>query len=275
MRLFISSDIEGTCGIAHWDETEIGKPGYDRFSEQMTKEVAAVCETALQSGKTQEILIKDAHDSARNLKAEELPEEVKILRGWVGVPCNMMAGVRGCDAAVMTGYHSGAYSDGNPLSHTSNTHNMFVKINGEYASEFRINAMLAAYYGIPVLFVSGDRALCASAETIVPGIVTAPVNEGMGGAMLSVQPGRALKMIRAGMTRVMEDLPAGPAEQKAYLRSKVIPLPEKVHVEVCFKDLEAAQHGSNYPGAVRDDAKQISFDTADFYEAVRFLYFVL
>jgi D-amino peptidase len=185
MKLFVSSDIEGTCGIAHWDETEIGKPGYDRFSEQMTKEVAAVCETALQSGKTQEILIKDAHDSARNLKAEELPEEVKLLRGWVGVPCNMMAGVRGCDAAVMTGYHSGAYSDGNPLSHTSNTHNMFVKINGEFASEFRINAMFAAYYGIPVLFVSGDRALCASAETIVPGIVTAPVNEGMGGATLS------------------------------------------------------------------------------------------
>jgi D-aminopeptidase len=31
MKLFVSSDIEGTCGIAHWDETEIGKPGYDRF----------------------------------------------------------------------------------------------------------------------------------------------------------------------------------------------------------------------------------------------------
>ena len=25
-RVFISADIEGTCGIAHWDETELGKP---------------------------------------------------------------------------------------------------------------------------------------------------------------------------------------------------------------------------------------------------------
>ena len=24
-RIFISADIEGTCGICHWDETELGK----------------------------------------------------------------------------------------------------------------------------------------------------------------------------------------------------------------------------------------------------------
>ena len=27
MNLFISSDIEGTCGIAAWSETEPGRPG--------------------------------------------------------------------------------------------------------------------------------------------------------------------------------------------------------------------------------------------------------
>ena len=32
-RIYISADIEGTCGIAHWDETEIGKPGYDAFRQ--------------------------------------------------------------------------------------------------------------------------------------------------------------------------------------------------------------------------------------------------
>ena len=43
MKLFISSDIEGTCGINDWDETEIGKPGYDRFALQMSREVSAAC----------------------------------------------------------------------------------------------------------------------------------------------------------------------------------------------------------------------------------------
>lgn len=35
-RIFLSADIEGTCGIAHWDETELGKPDYEPFRHQMT-----------------------------------------------------------------------------------------------------------------------------------------------------------------------------------------------------------------------------------------------
>lgn len=40
-KIFLSADIEGTAGIVHWDETETGKPLYDRFARQMTREVAA------------------------------------------------------------------------------------------------------------------------------------------------------------------------------------------------------------------------------------------
>ena len=36
-RIYISSDIEGTCGIANWDETEHGKSEYDPFRRQMTR----------------------------------------------------------------------------------------------------------------------------------------------------------------------------------------------------------------------------------------------
>ena len=46
-RIFLSADIEGTCGIAHWDETELNKPDYEPFRRQMTREVAAACEGAL------------------------------------------------------------------------------------------------------------------------------------------------------------------------------------------------------------------------------------
>lgn len=42
MNLFISSDIEGTCGIAAWSETEPGRPDgdYAYFKQQMSREVA-------------------------------------------------------------------------------------------------------------------------------------------------------------------------------------------------------------------------------------------
>ena len=67
MRLYLSADIEGTCGIADWAETERATmDDYRPFAAQMTAEVAAACEGAVAAG-AEDILVKDAHDSARNL----------------------------------------------------------------------------------------------------------------------------------------------------------------------------------------------------------------
>ena len=71
MKLFISADIEGTSGIAHWDETEKGRDLYQHFTVQMSREVAAACQGAIDAGWT-EILVKDAHDSARKHRPEPL-----------------------------------------------------------------------------------------------------------------------------------------------------------------------------------------------------------
>ena len=49
-ELFISADIEGTTGIASWDEASPSKPDYQYFQNQMTREVAAACEGALAAG---------------------------------------------------------------------------------------------------------------------------------------------------------------------------------------------------------------------------------
>lgn len=275
MKLFISSDIEGTCGINHWDETEIGKPGYDRFSLEMSREVRAACEGAIDAGafsdpETDRIFIKDAHDSARNIIPEELPENeaIRLIRGWVNTPCDMMAGVKDCDAAAMTGYHSGAYSDGNNLSHTSNLHNQMVVLNGRRMSEFDLNAMFAAYYGIPTIFLAGDKALCGEAKELIPELTCAPVSEALGNAVISMPPALARKSIREGMQSAVAKFLKNP---KACLMT----LPEHFHIEIDFKDLEKAQVGMWYPGAKRIDCKRIAFDSDDYYEIERFLYFTL
>ncbi|MDD4081715.1 MAG: M55 family metallopeptidase, partial [Eubacteriales bacterium] len=36
-KLFVSADIEGTCGIAHWDETSRNRPDYAPYARQMTR----------------------------------------------------------------------------------------------------------------------------------------------------------------------------------------------------------------------------------------------
>ena len=81
MKLFLSADIEGTTGIVCWDETENGHSRYAYFQQQMTREAAAACQGALDAG-CDEILVKDAHDSACNLIPSLLPEEIRIFRGF-------------------------------------------------------------------------------------------------------------------------------------------------------------------------------------------------
>ena len=91
MKIYLSADMEGTAGIIDWNETTAGHPQYAYFQQQMTREVAAACEGAIAAGAT-EILVKDAHDSARNIIPDQLPEQTRLFRGWDSTPAMMMAG---------------------------------------------------------------------------------------------------------------------------------------------------------------------------------------
>ncbi len=66
MKVFISVDFEGINGTCCWDDTEADKARYPEFQAELQREVNAVCRGAIKAGAT-EIVIKDAHDSARNL----------------------------------------------------------------------------------------------------------------------------------------------------------------------------------------------------------------
>ena len=201
MKVFISADIEGVNNILTWDETELKCPEYAYFRKQMTDEVIKACEGAKKAGAT-EILIKDAHDSARNLILSDLPEYVKLHRGWQGNPCSMMAGLdETFDAVIFIGYHSPANSDGNPLSHTMNLSNVHVKINGELASEFHINALYAGYLGVPIAFLSGDKKLTEIVKDINPNIETVATKEGIHGAVISQHPTVTNKQIAEGVEK--------------------------------------------------------------------------
>ena len=247
MRLYLSADIEGTCGIADWAETERATmDDYRPFAAQMTAEVAAACEGAVAAG-AEDILVKDAHDSARNLDAARLPRQARVL---------------------FTGYHAWGCCGGNPLSHTMTTACDQVTLNGVPASEFLINAYTALYFGVPVAFLSGDRELCAFAQDWLPGLVAVPVNEGRGGGVLSMHPQAAVEAIRAGAEEAVRRLRAGGAGMS-------VPLPRRFAATVRYKEHKDAYRRSFYPGARLEDSKTISFDAEDWYEVLRFCHFVL
>lgn len=266
MKLFISADIEGVAGIAHWEEANPSNPLYQRFADQMTREVAAVCEGAIAAGAT-DILVKDGHASGRNIDPALLPEEARVLRGWPRHPYSMMSGLDASfDGVLFVGYHAAAGTDGNPLAHTISSADIaHIRINGEYASEFRMNAYTASMLGVPILFASGDRMLCEEARKLVPGLTAVAVSEGLGSASTSVHPRRAVETLKAEALQALHmDLP-----------SRKLQLPERFQIEVRFKQHARAYSGQFYPGARHLDAHTVGFETPDYLEALRFFFFVL
>lgn len=266
MKVYLSADIEGTCGICDWSETERSTPNdYSPYQKQMQREVAAACQGALDAG-AEYVYVKDAHDSARNLDPMSLPEQIRIHRGWSGDPLCMMTGLDRdkFDAVFLTGYHAWAACPGSPLSHTMNLQNDFVTINDLPASEFLISAYTAAYYGVPVTFLSGDKALCDFASELIPCITTVAVNEGFGASACSIHPAVAVREIRAG------------AEASLKHRDMCrLALPDRFDTVIRFQQHGLAYSRSFYPGAVLEEGKNVRFVSDDWYEVLRFYHFVL
>src|SRR5690349_24770098 len=106
MKVYISADIEGTTGITDWEEATKTHSTYMEFRERMTDEVVAACEGAIEAG-AREILIKDAHDSGRNIISGRLPDCARLIRGW---SCHSFGSVQeldeSFDALLFVGYHA-------------------------------------------------------------------------------------------------------------------------------------------------------------------------
>lgn len=232
----------------------------------MTMEVKAACDGAMKAGAT-EIIVKDAHSTARNLDISLLPDIVKVIRGWARDPFMMMQGLdKSFDAVLFTGYHSPSGSCGNPLSHTMDASNLFsVKINGELASEFMINSYTAGYFGVPVVFVSGDKNLTEHAIKKIPSIKTVATNEGKGASVISTHPSKIIrrieKVVYAALSREEQD--------------KHMELPGKFEVEVVYNDHKRAYMMSHFPGVEKLDDRTVVFTERDYYEVLRKFLFLL
>lgn len=266
MKVFLSADMEGTCGITAWVETDRPTPmDYDPLQKQMSREVAAACAGAL-SGGAEDVLVKDAHDSARNIDPTVLPRNTRIHRGWAGDLLTMMCGLdqEKFDAVIFTGYHAWAGCGGNPLSHTMNRRNTRVTLNGELCSEFMLNSYTAGYFGVPVVMVTGDSDLCASAKKLIPNITVVPVSQGRGNGSTSIHPDEAVERIEAAAAQAVKNA-----------ENCHVPMPEHFHMEIDFVSHAAAYSKHFYPGAVLKEDRTVCFDHDDWYEMLRFCHFVL
>ncbi len=256
MKVFISADIEGTAITATREGCHPGEFEYERSRREMTAEVVAAAEGARAAGADLVVILP-----------EELPEYVQLIRSWSRSPEMMVEGLdESFDAALFVGYHNAAAEAGNSLSHTINggvVHR--ITVNGRPGSEFLIYSWMAAWYGVPSVFLAGDRALCEVGKTLHPSLVTVPVKEDVGGRSQGLSPALAHRLIREGAERALrQDLAAAR-----------ITLPEHFRVELTYKSHRDAYTKGFYPGAERVDAVTLAYEADDWYEVNRFLLFAI
>ena len=256
LKVFISVDMEGVCGVINWDETGQGGPDYGMFRTLMTQEVNAAIAGAVAAGAT-EILVRDAHDSARNILPELLDPRVRLLREWTYGPLSMMEGIdKTYDAAIFIGYHARASTPDAVLKHTMTTKLLDVVINGKKMPEAGINGLIAGHFGVPVVLVSGDQAIARQAKELFGDIETAVVKEAIATAAIMLHPSKARDLIRDKTTAALKRL-------KDFKPLKFNP---PYALDVAFADEALAQKASWIPSAVRKDEHTVSFTTNDFME---------
>ena len=259
LKVFISVDMEGICGVINWDETGQGGPDYGMFRTLMTQEVNAAIAGAVAAGAT-EILVRDAHDSARNILPELLDPRARLLREWTYGPLSMMEGIdKTYDAAIFIGYHARASTPDAVLKHTMTTKLLDVIINGKKMPEAGINGLIAGHFGVPVVLVSGDQAIARQAKELFGDIETAVVKEAISTAAIMLHPSKARDLIREKTTAALKRL-------KDFKPLKFNP---PYALDVAFADEALAQKASWIPGAVRKDEHTVSFTTNDFMEMLK------
>lgn len=264
MKIYISCDIEGTCGCTDWRETEMGRAEYDRQVTEMQAEVAAACRGAIAGGAT-EIYVKDSHDDGLNLWFNDLPEQVHLIRGWLGSPDSMVGGIDASfDGCIFIGYHSPGGENGSPLAHTMSYSQLFwIKLNDRIFSEFDMHALSCASYGVPCLFLSGDEAICERSRELVQGLATVPTKHCVAGGTINEHPAAVHKRIEEGVCEAVK-------AKAAQLPVK----PDELKLEISFKSHEKALKASWYPGAELAEphvARYYARDYRDLLIAIMFM----
>jgi D-amino peptidase len=259
LKVFISVDMEGVAGLVHWDETAEGGADYGLFRRLMTEETNAAITGALEAGAT-EIVVRDSHNSARNILPDLLRPEARLIRDWNG-PMSMMEGLdRSFDAVVFVGYHARAGTPDAVLKHTMSLALYDVILNGVRMPEGGWNAAIAGYFDVPVVFLSGDSAICRQIREILGNVETVAVKDGIGKAASMIHPAKAREMIQKGVAAALRNL-------IAYKPYKPSP-PYKL--EIVFTDENQAQRASWVPGAVRTGERSVAFTSGDFMDIVKY-----
>ena len=259
LKVYISSDMEGIAGLVMGNQVSGGERDYSVGRKLMIAETNAAIAAAFDAGAT-EVLVNDSHGSQTNLLAEELDRRATLITGSPK-PMGMMQGIDSTfDAVVFIGYHAQASSIDAVMGHTYSGTLKSVKLNGREVGEYGLNATAAGAFGVPVVFIAGDKAVVEQAKAFIPGVEGLAVKDGIGQtAARTLHPLTAREQIAAGVKAALA--------RRASIKPVVLTKPTTIEVEV--SNVEYADASAMVPGMRRVSGRVVSYTAPDQLAAYR------
>ncbi|MEU1664762.1 M55 family metallopeptidase [Streptomyces sparsogenes] len=259
MKILISADMEGATGVTWPADVLPGTPQWERCRRLFTSDVSAAVAGFFEGG-ADEVLINEAHWTMRNLLLEELDERAVMLTGK-HKSLSMVEGVQhgDVDGIAFVGYHTGAGTEG-VLAHTYLANSITgVWVDGVPASEGRLNSLVVAEYGVPVVLVTGDDRTCEDAKGYAPEARSVAVKDYVSRyAAVCRTPARTAADIRAA---AREAVPLAVRHEPAQAG------PFTVELEFDAEHLVGA--ATVVPGVERSGVRRVAYTSPTMYEGIR------
>jgi D-amino peptidase len=185
MKLYMHWDMEGASGIFHRAQAWYYKPGateQDRIDGQLLLEAdmrAAI--TAVLDAGVEQLIVCESHHGGGNYRIAEMPQDPRVTYFETGIGAEdgkrrwMPLLDEAVDGLLLPGHHAMTGAPGSFLPHSRSADWLDFRINGESVGEVGFKACYAAHWGVPLILVQGDEAVCREAEARFPGVVTAAV----------------------------------------------------------------------------------------------------
>jgi D-amino peptidase len=206
LKIYVNTDLEGISGVFNFTQTrEKGSPENLLACEYFMGDLDAVIQ-GLRDGGATEVVVLDGHGNQAvvpHLMTQGATYITGRPRSGAG---NLSLLDSSFSAMVMIGFHAMNGTPDGVLCHTqsSKTENRYW-YNDVESGELVQNAMIAGYYGVPIVMVTGDEATCREAHKFFGDkIVTVSTKRGLAREAAQLYPfGETRKALYEGAKRAV------------------------------------------------------------------------
>ncbi|MBE7025086.1 MAG: hypothetical protein E7408_03410 [Ruminococcaceae bacterium] len=243
MNVFIMTDLEGVSNIDSMEMIDPKGKDFPYCQQLMMEDLNAAVEGAKRGG-AEKIYTVEGHFDAFAPEKADPRVTIVTMKEWEDV---IRSGE--IDVYMEVGAHAKAGTMHGFLDHTMSSLQWYkYSINGQQMSEVEINALFVGAFGIPVVMVSGDAAVCRDVQATLGEVAVAPVKK-------ATSRNRAICLPREeALRRICDAAEAGMHIKKApFIR----PYPLEIKLELCRSDYCEATMERVGDAARRTDARTV------------------